>query len=311
MAEEPIPLREFSEPAAVNRALQAAIRGREGVLDSIPSIPVILQTLIAELAQPPESVNIVEVADLIGRDKSLTAQCLRMANSPLFGRGQRTDSIRGALRTLGLGHTRDIAVSCTIMQIGASQKVLDPVVFWEHSLGCAIISRKLARSVGFDDPEKAYLGGLLHDIGYIVNLVLSPQVTKAALEKASSDGTFAGEAEYRELGFTHCQSGELVARKWHFPDDIVEVILSHHNPAAAVLNPALVTIVALADRLCRSSRLGLGYSETQNPAEVWQSDWKILAEHCPLAGQMTWDDFVKDTDAYFEEIRELVKTMFR
>ena len=120
-----------------------------------------------------------------------------------------------------------------------------------------------------------------------------------------------GASEFEELGFTHCQSGEVLARKWNFSDDIVEVILCHHNPKAAVINPALVAIVALADRLCRSSNLGLGYAESPDPAAEWHSDWAILAKNCPLAAQMNWHDFVQDSGKYLSEIRDLVKSMYQ
>ena len=207
----------------------------------------------------PEKVDLNRVAELIGGDKSIAAQCLRLANSPLFGRGTCTDSVRGAVRTLGISHIRDIAVSTMMMQISGSQKTMEPEVFWEHSLGCAIVSRKLARAVDFVDPEKAYLAGLLHDLGYIVNMVLFPQQERAALESAFKTGEFLGLSEYETLGFTHCQSGEVLARFWNFSSDLVEVILCHHDPAAATINPPLVAIVALADRLCRSATLGVGY----------------------------------------------------
>jgi len=300
----------FSEPAQANDALQQLVCGREDLLDSIPSIPAILQTLVDELEQPPERVDLLRVADLISRDESLSAQCLRMANSALFGRRQPIDSIRGAIRTLGIAHTHDIAISCTLMRIGSSQRTLDPVIFWEHSLGCAILSRKLARSVGFEDPDKAYLAGLLHDLGYIVNLVLAPQQTKSVLETGSREHIFVGEVERSALGFTHCQSGELLARKWRLSADIVEVIQCHHNPAAAVINPPLVAIVSLADRVCRSSNLGMGYAESPDPALTWRASWEILARSWPRAGQMAWDDFVKDSASYFSEIQTLVTTMF-
>jgi putative nucleotidyltransferase with HDIG domain len=215
------------------------------------------------------------VSDLISRDKSIAAQCPRRANSPLFGRPIRTESVRGAVRALGITHIRDIALSTMMMQIGGAQKGVDPVVFWEHSLGCAIVARKLSRAVGFDDPEKAYLAGLLHDLGYIVNMMLFPQKEKAALENAVHTGEFLGLSEYETLGFTHCQSGEALARFWNFSDDLVEVILCHHNAEAAVLNPALVAIVALADRLCRSASLGVGNVEASDPALHWQADWHI------------------------------------
>jgi len=175
----------FSEPAATNLALQRAFNGKDDLLASIPSIPAVLQTLLNELNQPADAVNLLRVAEIIGRDESLAAQCLRMANSALFSRGPGTDSLRGAVRTLGIARTRDIAVSCGLMRIVPRSKgTLDPLVFWQHSLACAIVSRKLARSVGFGDPEKAYLAGLMHDIGYIVNLVVLPQETRAALERA-------------------------------------------------------------------------------------------------------------------------------
>ena len=311
MTEPLISAARFSQPASANVAFQKVLQGRADLLDSIPGIPAILQSLLAELDQPPDNVNLLRVAELVGRDESLAAQCFRLANSALFGLAVPTDSLRGAVRTLGIGHTREVAISCTMMRIGVSQQAIDPIIFWEHSLACAILARKLARSVGFEDPEKAYLSGLLHDLGYVVNSVLLPQQTKSVLEKAMSRGIFMGDSEYQELGFTHCQSGEVLARKWKFGEDIVEVILCHHNPAAATINPALVAIIALADRLCRSSNLGLGYMETPDPAEDWQSDWNIVTKNCPMAAQMSWADFVKDCAAYLPEVQGLVKAMYQ
>jgi len=297
----------FSDPAATNLALQRAFSGKDDLLASIPSIPAVLQALLNELNQPPDNVNLLRVAEIIGRDESLAAQCLRMANSALFSRGPATDSLRGAVRTLGIARTRDIAVSCGLMRVvPASMTGLDPMVFWQHSLACAIISRKLGRAVGFGDPDKAYLAGLMHDIGYIVNLVLFPQETRAAMERARREHLFAGEVEHLDLGFTHCQSGEILARLWRLSDSLVEVILCHHDAAAAVINPALVAIVSLSDRLCRASGLGLGYDETPGPMEGAEGDWKALAERCPLAAEITWSDFEKESTAYTGEIHNLV-----
>ena len=310
MAELRVPDARYSQPASANAALQKIMKECDDLLDSIPGIPAVLQNLLAELDQPADRVNLLRVAELLGRDESLAAQCLRLANSPLFALKIPTDSLRGAVRTLGIAHTREVTLSCSMMRIGASQNHKDFYVFWEHSLSCAIISRKLARSVGFSDPEKAYLSGLLHDLGYAVNLVLAPKRTRVAIAKGARESRFMGESEFEELGFTHCQSGEVLARKWNFADDIIEVILCHHNPKAAVINPALVAIVALADRLCRSSNLGLGYAESPDPAAEWHSDWAILAQNCPLAAQMKWHDFVQDSARYLVEIRDLVKAMY-
>jgi hypothetical protein len=60
---------------------------------------------------------------------------------------------------------------------------------------------------GFEDPESTYVVGVIHDIGYVVNMLVLPNETGAVLQRAKLEGTFAAEVEYTELGFTHCQSG--------------------------------------------------------------------------------------------------------
>ena len=309
MTDQPTTHLQFSQPASENAVLQKAFQGRHDLLKSIPSVPAILQSLLAEVSQVPEKVDLNRVAELIGRDKSIAAQCLRLVIFRYSGAARAPIQFAGPVRTLGISHIRDIAVSTMMMQISGSQRTMEPEVFWEHSLGCAIVSRKLARAVGFVDPEKAYLAGLLHDLGYIVNMVLFPQQEKTALENALKTGEFLGLVEYETLGFTHCQSGEVLARFWNFSSDLVEVILRHHDPAAATINAPLVAIVALADRLCRSATLGVGYVEANDPSLAWEADWTILQEKTPYASQMKWQDFVKDSASYLPEVKDLVKAM--
>jgi HD-like signal output (HDOD) protein len=158
-------------------------------LRQIPTIPVVLAPLLRYLQQPVEQLEVQKVTDLLAQDKSLAAQCLQMANSPLFGRWQKVDSLRGAVVSLGFRHVSDIAMSCGVMNMLPGERTsFDPVVFWEHSLGCALVCRALARKINLNDPAKAYLAGLLHDIGIIVNLWVVPQEFRVAYELAKTDG---------------------------------------------------------------------------------------------------------------------------
>ncbi len=153
---------------------EAAVRREELIrkieqLDSIPSVDAILQPLVSYLQQPMESMDLQRVVDLISHDNSLAAQCMHMANSPLFGRWQTITSTRGAVIALGLQRMRDIAVSCCVLKLlpgGWDEN--NPLVFWEHSLACALVARRVAKRVGMKDPEQAYLAGLLHDLGFVV-----------------------------------------------------------------------------------------------------------------------------------------------
>jgi HD-like signal output (HDOD) protein len=60
-------------------------------LKQIPTIPPVLAPLLRYLEQPVEDLDIQKVTDMIAQDKALAAQCLRMANSSLFGRWQKVD----------------------------------------------------------------------------------------------------------------------------------------------------------------------------------------------------------------------------
>ena len=49
----------FSAPAAENTALRQALDGKDDLLASIPSIPAVLQSLLDEINQPPDNVNLL------------------------------------------------------------------------------------------------------------------------------------------------------------------------------------------------------------------------------------------------------------
>ena len=148
-----------------------------------------LAPLLRYLQQPVEDLDVQKVTDLIAQDKSLAAQCLQMANSPLFGRWQKIDSLRGAVVGLGFHRVSDIAMSCGVLNLMPKDcGGIDPVVFWEHSLGCALVCRHFARKISYPDPSKAYLAGLLHDLGIIVNLWVLPKEFREAYEFARVRG---------------------------------------------------------------------------------------------------------------------------
>src|SRR5438270_13082798 len=98
---------------ATKQVLMQRLQG----LRQIPTIPAVLAPLLRYLEQPVDQLDVQKVTDLISQDKSLAAQCLQMANSPLFGRAQKVQSVRGAIVSLGFRHVSDIAMSCGILNL--------------------------------------------------------------------------------------------------------------------------------------------------------------------------------------------------
>jgi len=280
-------------------------------LEEMPTIPVVLAPLLRYLEQPLDTLEVQQVVDLISQDKSLAAQCLHMANSPLYGRWQNVDSIRSAVVALGLQRMRDIAVSCSVLKLIPKDKAkLDPMVFWEHSLGCALVSRQFARRIGFDDPGKAYLAGLLHDVGIVAELSVLPDEFQVALEVARTERIPLHEAEIRTLGFSHCDAGKVVAERWHLSSDLLVVLGWHHDPQGAEQNRDLVALVSLSDLLCRMCGLGHGYIEERQVNFLDEPGFAVLIEECPPLKDFDWARFTFELEAYMEEVHRLVGVLY-
>ena len=294
--------------AAVRETLLKRLDG----LHQIPTIPAVLAPLLRYLQKPVEQLDVQRVTDMIAQDKSLAAQCLQMANSPLFGRWQKVDSLRAAVVGLGFHRLSDIAMSCGVLNMLPKDcGGIDPVAFWEHSLGCALVCRHFARKISFADPSKAYLSGLLHDLGIIVNLWVLPHEFGAAFELAKAEGIPLHEAEERVLGFTHCESGRLLAERWDLPPDVVEVVSLHHTPQKSQNQSALVALVHISDLLCRLSGLNYGYVEERQVSLVEQPGVSVLAQHCPSLRSFDWARLTFELDSYMDEVHTLVHSIYR
>jgi HD-like signal output (HDOD) protein len=281
-------------------------------LKEIPTIPAVLAPLLRYLQQPLEQLDIQKVTDMIAQDKALAAQCLQMANSPLFGRWQKVESLRAAIVGLGFHRVSDIAMSCSVLNLlPKSVTGFDPVVFWEHSLGCALVCRHFARKIGYTDPSKAYLAGLLHDIGIVVNLWVIPTEFLAAFDIAKAERIPLEIAEERVLGFTHGESGRLLAERWELSPDLIEVIAFHHSPEHLGKQASLVAIVELSDLLCRMSGLNYGYTENRQVNLLEQNGFTVLSQQFPSLKDFDWARLTFELDSYIDDVHALVRAIYR
>jgi HD-like signal output (HDOD) protein len=287
------------------------IRSRITGLDAMPTLPTIVQPLISMLRMGPEEVNVEKVVELVSYDSTIAAQCLRMANSPLFGR-KNTETVRSAILALGLKRIEAIVLGCSLNRIVPPDKwALDPITFWRHSLGCALVSSRMAKLIGYPDPEKAYLSGLLHDVGILVNTVICTEEFRRCFQRAREEHVALHCIEGKHLGFTHCQSGKILAEHWKFSADLIAVIEFHHQAMAAPIAAPLVSLVYLSDLLCRLRDLGYGYYEAMGVDLAGENAWAILVEHYPRLAQMDLARLTIDIDGAMDEIVDVVDAVFK
>ena len=287
------------------------LRSRITSIDSMPTIPVILRPLLHCLDQPVEQIDITRIVELISYDKSIAAQCVRMANSALFGRNKPVESVRTAVMNLGMWRVRDLLFSNSLTQvIPANRWIVEPAVFWRHSLGVALVCRKFAEILGYPDTEKAYLAGLLHDIGILVNSMVAPEEFRATFEKATREQIPLNEAELATLGFTHCDSGRVLGEAWKITPELIQAIELHHDIGDPERGGPLVAIAHLSDLLCRLRDLGYGYYEPRQVDFANEPGWLYLMMQFPNLADLDLARFTFMLDEYAKEVEELVSTVF-
>jgi putative nucleotidyltransferase with HDIG domain len=292
-------------------SINSMIRQRVQTIETMPAIPAIFLPLLKMLGSSAEEVRVDEVVRLVSYDNTIAAQCLRVASSPLFGMAQLPRSIKGAVMSLGLRRVETILLTCCLGQAFPAEKwALDPDVFWRHSLGCAMVCRKFSEKLTAIDGEKAYMAGLLHDLGFMVNCMVFSKEFATAMERACREEIPLHEAELATMGFTHCETGRALAEKWKLSDDIIEVIGHHHAIEQSQKARPLVALVHLSDLLCRMRGLGYGYYERHKVDLISDPAWAILLkEHRELEG-IDLVRFTFELDEAVQDVHALVSMVF-
>jgi putative nucleotidyltransferase with HDIG domain len=292
--------------ASANQLLGKLESARE-----LPTIPAVLVPLLRYMERPSDTLDIHQVVKLISQDKSLAARCLQVANSPLFGCSHEVETIQAAVVALGLNRIQEIAVSCSLLRLlPAVSFGVNPSVFWAHSLACAMVAREFASRIGFPDPAKAYAAGLLHDVGIVALLWVSPHDFRRSFERGSAERIPLHEAEEKTLGITHCECGKIIARNWHLPPELAEAIACHHSPRQAVGNPGLTSIVSVSDLLCRLGGLGYGYTEDKQTNFAEEPGFAILSAQYRSLQPFDLARFTFETEGLLEEVRAVVARVY-
>jgi len=194
--------------------------------------------------------------------------------------------------------------------IPADKWVLDRNAFWRHSLGCALVTQAMAGKIGYPEPEKAYLAGLLHDIGFLVMSVLEHPRFQGCVVSAMAERCALHVSEKRDFGYTHEDAGRILCEHWGFSHELTEVAGSHHRMETMATASPLVCLVHLGDLLCRVRNLGYGYNEIMAVNFSQETAWAHLVASYPALGEMDLFRFTLDVDGSMDEIAALVDSVF-
>ncbi|MGA2189276.1 MAG: HDOD domain-containing protein, partial [Steroidobacteraceae bacterium] len=214
-------------------------------------------------------VNAREVESLLRKEPALYARVLRVANSPYYGQSRSITTLDRALVVLGLDAVRGIAAAACLdrtMSRGGEQSLIDVRALLQHSLATAAAAESLARIRNPALASDAFIAGLLHNLGIVVQLHLESQGIKAIIELrklADSRDMRALESECVSVGHEECVA--VIFEAWRLPESLISATRHHHEPMDA-LEPhrALAALINLGATL----GLATGSTFALEPAPV-------------------------------------------
>jgi putative nucleotidyltransferase with HDIG domain len=238
-------------------------------LETLPTIPTVVRKLLEAFENP--RISLREIGGLIAQDPVLAAKILKVVNSPIYGFPGRVSSLTQALLLVGLNVARGLLLGVSVIEI--MQKSV--VGLWEHSVGCAVIARIIARKMGLKDPEEVSVAALLHDIGKVFLSLKFPEAYREVIREADARGVFIVDAEKQCFGVTHAEVEAWVGKKWNFPQGLVEQMRYHHKPNLAKHFRLHTAIVHFSDILIRGR--GFGYGGDKFVPKVDETAWDLLS----------------------------------
>lgn len=211
-----------------------------------------------------EDHGLGDIVRIVEFDAGLTAQILKVVNSPVFGLRQPVETVQRAVAYLGEKMVVGIAIgSCAPQIFHRPLEGYDsgPEDLWEHSLKTAIASRELALLAKSKvSPEVAFTAGILHDIGKsVLSYFLRGRTEEMVLRFERGETSDYIQGEEAVVGTNHCKVGLEMARHWRLPDPLQGVIMHHHYPGRALEGyRPLVYTVHLGDMVAMASGAGTG-----------------------------------------------------
>lgn len=206
------------------------VRSVIGGLGSLPGPPEAFLKLDKAIASP--SCSIEEIATIVEQHPAITAKLLQIVNSAQFGLSQRVVGVAHAINFVGLNLLRVVVLATHAVMLyqersGKNRRVLQ---IWDHSSRVASAARDIARRQGFSSEscERAFLAGLLHDIGRIVVAAHAPEEFDAVQAIARNVDLPIESCEIERCGATYADISAYILALWGIGDEVTAIV-EHQN----------------------------------------------------------------------------------
>ena len=215
-------------------------------IQPLPHVVSRLSHLIAD-----SKSTIKDIEEVIKMDPILVARILRLVNSPFFGLVQKVDSISRAVVYLGMKNLHNLAITDALRNMFTDKKVtkfFSRKQIWVHSAAVSICCKMIAERIFGVNGDEAYLSGILHDFGLIVEEQVQHDKFIEICKECKSSAVLV-EHERQQFGTDHCEIGHMMCAEWAMPVTLQEAIRDHHQLLADVVPESTTGILQISEYL--------------------------------------------------------------
>ena len=232
-------------------------------ISHIATLPEITVKII-ELVENPTSTA-QDLHTVISNDPALCSRILKVVNSSFYGLPGQIGSINRAIVLLGLNAVKNIAISASLAKLFRGGELCSRFSardLWQHSIATATAAKLLADEVRIGIPDEAFLAGLIHDIGVMVEMQVDREKLIEVVSGLDVDGDGVPQRAMLDLedqvfGATHELFGKALCEKWKFPSVFASVTGFHHDPLElSEGSRTMACLVYVADRVAGSMENG-------------------------------------------------------
>ena len=239
-------------------------------VERMPAFPKSVQKIL-ELTRnmnclPKDLVGVIE------KDPVKTVKILKVINSAYYSLPSKITSVGQSVVYLGINTIKNLALGFAAVGILPRMNAagFDIQRYLLHSLVVAGTARQLATQFAKSevDPGDCYIAGLLHDFGKVVFAQFLAAEFRDALQYSLENQVSLHIAEQEKIGIEHGFVGAMLAKRWQFPEHLIDCIRDHHNYEAAP--SAMMDCLRVADQIVRFREIG----DSANP---WRTSEPLAA----------------------------------
>lgn len=227
-------------------------------VDRLQPLPTSVTRVLSTLESPNSNARMV--SEMIGLDQALAASVLSIANSAALGYAPVCTNLNDAVMRLGFRRVKTV-----IMGAATSNELTRPLSgyrlksgeLWNHSVAAAMACQWLSQVFSYSDPEEAYVGGLLHDIGKVLLDQYVRMDYLVIVDTMRRGQVSLWQAEEHLFGIDHARIGGMMAKRWNFPSGLIDAIQYHHAPSLAMENEKLAAIANVANSFITRQETGM------------------------------------------------------